>query len=99
MSITSKRREVVRVSTACWKDGRDGIHITKRITPLKRKSFGFQVLADDANQVGVSDALKRILNLDECEDGVYEVVTCNESKDWETGCVEDWDYKLIPYNE
>jgi hypothetical protein len=28
------------------------------------------------------------------EDGVYEVVICNERRDWESGYIEDWDYRL-----
>ena len=35
------------------------------------------------------------LNLDECEDGVYGVVTCNEIRNWETGYIEEYDYMLV----
>ena len=40
-----------------------------------------------------------IINLYECDDGIYEVIMCNLSHDWETGYLDDWDLKLIPYKK
>ena len=42
--------------------------------------------------------MPRILNLGEVEDGIYEVVVCNESHDYETGYVDDYDYRLVTAN-
>jgi hypothetical protein len=33
--------------------------------------------------------------MNECKDGIYQVTTCNESTDWETGVLDD--LKLIPF--
>ena len=85
---------VVRVRTSMWGDGR-GAYIKKSITYLKRKSTGFNVLQEDMANVGVAEILPRIINIDSCEDGEYELITCNETKDWETGEIDEWDYRLI----
>ncbi len=65
---------------------------------LKRKCINFNILAEDASNIGAEEVMPRIINLDECEDGIYEVVPCNESTDFETGYIDDYDYKLIPVN-
>jgi hypothetical protein len=57
----------------------------------------FNILEEDCRNVGARDVLPRILNLDKIEDGLYELVTCYEKIDHETGYVYDYDYKLIPF--
>ena len=90
-------RCVIRVKTTMWTDKR-GLHIKKSLTFLRRQCEGFNVLEEDAGMAGADDVLPRILNLDQCEDGIYEVVTCNESRDWETGYVDGYDYQLVTAN-
>ena len=90
-------RCVVRLRTTMWAD-KSGLHTKKSLTSLRRKSEGFNVLEEDASAVGVEEVLPRILNMDECPDGVYEVVMCNESHDWETGYVDNYDYRLVLAN-
>lgn len=90
-------RCVVRLRTTMWAD-KTGLHTKKSLTFLRRKSEGFNVLEEDASAAGVEEVLPRILNLDECPDGVYEVVVCNESRDYETGYVDDYDYRLVTAN-
>lgn len=91
-------RCTVRVKTTVWADKR-GLHTKKSLTFLLRQCEGFNVLAEDASAIGVEEVLPRILNLGEVEDGIYEVVTCNEKRDWETGYVDDYDYRLVTANE
>lgn len=91
-------RCVVRLCTTMWADKR-GLHTKKSLMFLRRKSEGFNVLEEDASAAGVEEILPRILNMDECPDGVYEVVTCNESRDYETGYIDDYDYRLVTANE
>ena len=90
-------RCVVRLRTTMWAN-ESGLHTKKSLTFLRRKSEGFNVLEEDASAAGVEEVLPRILNLDECEDGIYEVVVCNESHDWETGYVDNYDYRLVLAN-
>lgn len=59
---------------------------------------GFNVIAEDVSAIGAGEVLPRILNLGEVEDGIYEVVVCNESRDYETGYVDDYDYRLVTPN-
>ena len=87
---------IVRLKTSWWNDKR-GLHSRKDITPMKSLSKGYQILEEDAKNIGASQVAERIENLGECEDGLYTVITCNESHDWETGYVDDYDYRLIPY--
>jgi hypothetical protein len=88
---------VVRLSTARWSNKR-GLYEKWSITFLRRQCSGFNVLEEDISMVGGEEVLPKITNLDECKDGIYDVVTCNERRDWETGVVDEYDYKLLPHN-
>lgn len=88
-------RCVVRLRTETWAD-KTGLHTKKSLTFLRRKCEGFNMLEEDCDAVGAGEVLPRILNLDQCADGIYDVVACNQSRDWETGCVDDYDYQLLP---
>ena len=92
-----KVRQFVRVSTSAWIDDR-GIHIKKDIGTLKRRT-DFDLLKEDALNIGAHDALKKIVNLDSIEDGVHEVVVLPGPIDYFSGCIEDWEYKLVPVAE
>lgn len=87
-------RCTVRVKTTVWADKR-GLYTKKSLTFLRRQCEGFNVLAEDACMIGAEEVLPRIVNLDGVEDGIYEVVVCNESHDYETGYVDDYDYRLV----
>lgn len=87
-------RCTVRVRTTVWADNR-GLHTRKSLTFLRRQCEGFNVLAEDASAIGAEKVLPRILNLGEVEDGIYEVIVCNKTYDYETGYIEDYDYRLV----
>lgn len=40
-----------------------------------------------------------VINLNEVKDGIYELLVVNISKDYETGWVDDWDWKLIEWKD
>lgn len=46
--------------------------------------------------ISPEEVTDRIVNLQQCKDGVYEITMCNVAKDWETGYVDSWDYRLSP---
>lgn len=92
-----ENKSVVRVSTSYWSDNR-GIHTKKSITTLRKQSSGYNLFDETLSAIGAEDSLKSIVNLDECGDGVYEVVTCNESRDFESGHIDDYDLKLVRIN-
>ena len=89
-------REVVRLKTNCWRNDK-GLHIMRSLTTLKRKSSGHQMLDEEITMTSPDEAARMIVNLNECKDGIYVVVTCNESKDWETGYIDGYDFKLLPF--
>jgi hypothetical protein len=95
--IKEESRCVIRLQTNIWSDKR-GLHYKKSLSILKRKCKGFNILEEDTSNIGAEDLFPKILNFNECKDGIYEVVTCNESRDYETGYIDDYDYRLIPYN-
>ena len=97
LSNKPKNKCVVRVKTAMWAD-KKGLHIQKNITFLRRQCEGFNVLEEDMNEIGAEQVVQRVVNLDACIDGVYEVVTCNERHDYETNNIIDYDYKLVAIN-
>lgn len=47
--------------------------------------------------IGSNLVLKQIVNLDTSPDGVYTVVINETFLDWETGNIDEWNYRLIPY--
>lgn len=92
-------RCVVRLSTSYWHDI-NGIHMKKTLRYLRKKCSGYNVLDEDVREIGALETFPRIKNLNDCKDGIYEVITCNERSSWETPhIIEDYDYKLIPYEE
>lgn len=93
--IDEKHEVFVRLRTSCWGDC-DGLHMKKSLTYLKRKCVGFNVVEEDVSSIGADEVFSRIVDLGKLTDGVYKVVTCNEHRDWETGTIEDYDYKLLP---
>lgn len=90
-------RCTVRIKTTIWADKR-GMHTKKSLTFLRRQCEGFNVLAEDAREIGAEKVLPRILNFGEVEDGTYEVVVCNEKYDYETGYVDDYEFRLVSPN-
>lgn len=91
-------KTICRIKTD-WFNRGDSLVKQKSIRVLKRKSSGFDLLNESANMVGVEDALEDIVNFDECDDGIYQLITNNWSTDWETGLIEDVDFKLIPVDD
>ena len=91
-------RCVLRVRTTYYKTAR-GIATTKELNFLKTKCKGYNIFKEDCDQIGVDCAVDRIINLHAVDDGIYDIILVNERRDWETGCVEEWDYKLIPYEK
>jgi limonene-1,2-epoxide hydrolase len=91
-------RTVVRLLTTSWWDGK-GLHIKRSLTVLRRRSMGHCQIEEDVSAVGATETAALIENLDDCKDGVYEVVLCNVRRDWETGYIDSWGYKLLPFTE
>jgi len=63
----------------------------KRVILLKKASRG------DLDDLIVDIDCVDIVNLHEVNDGLYVLQTCNETKDYETGVIDDYDLKLVPY--
>ena len=89
---------VVRVITSAWQDGK-AIHLKKTIRFVKRQSTGINFLQEDATNIGDLEVVSRITNLNHAPDGVYSVDTCNHKYDWESGNLDDYDYRLVPIKE
>jgi len=89
---------VVRIKTSMW-SGDNGLHFKKDLIFMKRKSNGYNILFEDCCCIGCEEVIPRITNFHECDDGLYEVVVCNEERDWESGNIDDYDYKLIGVKE
>ncbi len=87
---------VVRLRTYAWRDKR-GFYLKKDLSIQKRLSKGYNFFEEDCANVGDLDILSKIINLHKVDDGLYKITTCNQTTDWETGYVDDYDYELIPY--
>jgi len=93
--VPKESQTVVKIETSYWHD-KSGAYAKKSLKVLKRKSFGYNLLLEECGMSG-AECVSRILNFNEVNDGVYELIVCNISKDWETGYVDDCDLKLIPF--
>ena len=88
---------VVRVSKSFWADSK-GVNFKISVRTVRRKS-AFDLLSEDASNIGAEEVLLNIKNLLEVDDGLYYLKIVDERRDWETGYIEDYAYKLIPYTE
>lgn len=86
---------VVRLATSCYHDGR-GITQKRTLRFLRRRSTGHNFLEEDAGILGADEVLSRVVDLPSCKDGTYVVKFCNVRRDYESGDLIDYDYKLIP---
>jgi len=86
----------VRLTTSYWYD-HSGINIKQTLRFLKRKCEGHNFIEEDCSMIGAAEVVPRIINLGECKDGVYQVITCNErGSDWEMShIIDEYDYMLI----
>lgn len=92
-------RCIVRLITSCWAN-RKGLHVQRSILFLRRKSSdGVNSLEEDFNNMAAESVLARISNFGVCQDGIYRVVVCNEHRDFETGYIDDYEYRLVPIAE
>jgi hypothetical protein len=87
----------VRVGTEAFKRG-DTYFYGRTIRVIKKKTE-VDYLYDDCQQVGTQEAIENILNINTVKDGLYQLVFCNVSKDCETGYIDDFNFKLVPYEE
>ena len=94
-AATPTPRVVVRIRTTAWSDRR-GLYTKKALSFVRRQCEGHNYVEEDLSCIGAEETLQRITNLDACQDGLYEVAICNESRDWETGYVDDYGYELRP---
>ena len=102
LTVSDSKQEVdvcvVRITTNYWSDTK-GLYSKKSIRFLRRKCKGFNILEEDISQIGADWVIKDIENLDRVEDGIYKVVTTNVTRDWESGHIEGYDYRLVKYRE
>ena len=89
-------RSIVRLKTSYWRSAR-GLHMRKDLIRMKRLSWDYQILEEDADMIGAEDVIGNIIDFDSLKDGLYEVSTCNETHDWESGYLDSYDYKLTPF--
>lgn len=98
MSEELDSRQVVRLTNEVWNDAR-GLHCRRSLRTLRRKSTRHLWFDEEISNGGADFAWKHLVNIDECKDGIYTVETCNERMDWETGYLDDYDYRLVPFVE
>ena len=89
-------RSVVRVVTQAYATKR-GVHIRKSLLYLKRLSEGQNMLESDLDAIDAEEVISTILNLYEVPDGVYELRMCDVGRDYETGYLDNWNYRLVPF--
>ena len=86
---------VVSIKTSYWSD-HSGLYQKKSIKFLKKQCKGHNFILEDISQTGADLVINNISNLDEVTDGKFKIIMNNFLPDYETGHIEDWDYKLVP---
>lgn len=91
---------VVKIKTESFKRG-DAYFKGKSLRVLKRKSKGpiLDCFLEDINCTSVDWVMFKIVNFSQVPNGLYQLIIVNEYRDYETGYVEDWNYKLISFSE
>lgn len=64
---------------------------------MRKHCYGLNLLEEELGSVGPIDTLERIANIGTCDDGLYEVKAYNESYDYETGYIDNYDLRLVPF--
>ncbi len=93
-----KRDCVVRLKTSSYKDSKGGLVSTRCLHTLKRRTT-FDLLEQELSDCGANHVFSSIININECEDGVYKLVVCDKEPNYETGYLEDWKLQLIRCEE
>lgn len=89
---------VVKVSRSYYKRGKTYC-CSINITPMRSLSNGEFNFDDEISQSDVESTLDLIENLHDVEDGYYQVIYTNISRDFESGYIDDYNLKLIPYEK
>lgn len=93
---TNVDRTVVRVKTNTWYD-KNGLHIRRDVTYMKRLSSGHNILQNELDNTDATFVKNLIVNVTDVKDGLYYVQLINCVRDFETGFIELYDFKLVPY--
>lgn len=86
---------MVMVGTEAYKRG-NTYHMGRTIRVLQSETT-FDILHEDSDAIGIHDALSQIININYVQDGKYKLIAVNQSRDWETGHIDDYDLKLVPH--
>lgn len=88
----NKMKIIVKIETSIfWHKGYASFSKQKKVTLLKRKSTG--KLTDIMDDLELD--VMHMPDFDKLEDGIYELKICNESRDIESGYIDDWDYEFV----
>ena len=90
---------VYRVTTNGYRDHKGNYIYQKKLYFMRKLSKDCNDVLDEEYNNCNEDMFPRIINLLEVEDGLYNCVMVNLNRDYETGYLEDWDHKLIPFEE
>lgn len=88
---------VVRLTTSTYKTSKGAFRQVKELRTLKRKTPDFDLLENEMYNQSLEDII--IVNMYDVIDGVYQLTVTNESYDWETGHLDDYELILSPYTE
>lgn len=85
--------DIVSVRTSVYKTKR-GLSVRRDVSVMRKFSGPRSLLFDDMSAGDASDTAERILNLHEVGDGLFRLVPVNVKLDWESGCIDNYDFKL-----
>jgi len=88
---------IVRKRTASWVSSCGSVSRSITLRRLKRLSSGIDWVGEEVGMVGADDFLNSVENLQQVEDGIYQLVLIPGGTDYETGHMDSWSWRLQPW--
>lgn len=96
------REDIVRVITNTYINSRGELVIQKTIRQMRSLSKapnGYLAFEGELSEVGTDAIGTSLVGVEDLLDGLYRMVVAFEGRDWETGYVEEVEYKFEPIDD
>jgi hypothetical protein len=99
MNNDTKQPCVLRLKTKLKAHKSGGLTIKRKLKSATKYWLGYSMLEDELDNTSPEEVVGRIINFMTCADGLYTMVPCHKEFDRETGYLEDYDLRLVPFTE
>ena len=90
---------VLRLKTKLKAHKSGGLTIKRKLKSATKYWFGYSLLEYELDNTSPEEVVGRIINFMTCADGLYTMVPSYERIYRETGHLDDYDLRLVPFTE